>query len=140
MIIKKFKAFDIKNNEMIPMDRLLRLPLGIFVSKNIKNFIFIQCAGFEDKNNKEVYYGDIIKYKYAEETSLSEAIYLKYVISWDDLNHKWYGRQPRDKDGNTIDRIYSGGIAGQQLNKNWKIEVIGNKYQNPELLKRINEK
>ncbi len=94
-----------------------------------------QYINLKDKNCKEIYNGDIVKYKYSEETSLSEPFYLKYIVEWSDLNNWWCFVQPRKKDGNVLDGICTGGMAGQELNRYFKIEVIGNIYENLKLLK-----
>ncbi len=109
---------------------------GIRVSQiDLTKNPLLQFTGLKDKNGKEIYEGDIVESKYADETSLSNEIRLKYLIEWDNLNNKWTGIQPRKGDGKLLDNIYSGGLSGQDLNKDWNIEVIGNTYENPELLK-----
>ena len=83
-----------------------------FVSESEdEEIILMQYTGLKDKNGKEIYEGDIV-----------ENNYIKWVIDW-----------------------YEGGVYLKQIGKEyntWWIggeyehsEVIGNVYENPELIK-----
>ena len=90
-----------------------------------------QCTGLKDKNGKLIYEGDIVKY--AE-------------FDWTDFSFKdWETEIAQVVWGNTYDNYYpafdlkdtdfDGTNAFAYLfNEGWTIEVIGNIYQNPELL------
>jgi len=78
--------------------------------------IIQQYTGLKDKNGKEIYEGDIIKYD-----GLTHG-YLNYV-SWKE-EVKW------DKS-----RIYCSKI-NRNLDELHAIEVIGNIFENPELLNK----
>ena len=75
---------------------------------------FMQYTELKDKNNKEIYEGDIFHIG-------SEKI--RYVVEWIDCGLK--GRQIRNKSWIGLDY--------------WKddIEVIGNIYENPELMEEV---
>ena len=82
-----------------------------------------------DKNGKEIFEGDII---WAGVFSDKTGEKLSGVISWDEKNrfrsaHKWY------MGGYTITRIKNSIIDFDNESK-W--EIIGDIYQNPELLKQ----
>lgn len=91
----------------------------------------MQCTGLKDKNGKLIYEGDIVKY--AE-------------FDWTDFSFKdWETEIAQVVWGNTYDNYYpafdlkdtdfDGTNAFAYLfNEGWTIEVIGNVYQNPELL------
>ncbi len=85
-------------------------PLGVLNSTtNDGKKLFIQSIGCEDKHGKEIYDGDIVK--------------------WDGLimQVKW------DEFGWVVTNGRSGGFCGELYMQNY--EIIGNIYQNPELLK-----
>ena len=91
---------------------------------NPNNFEFkdmkvMQYVGLKDKNGKEIYEGDIVK--------VGEEL---FQISWNDFVAGFY-RIPLDLD---IEKQLGKGDKGK-LYFMQKVEVIGNIYQNPELLK-----
>lgn len=78
-----------------------------------KRFELMQYTGLHDKNGKEIYEGDIVKIKYRDE-DIGKVIYEYNGFSIDVTNmNKNYGR---------VDFV------------NNFMEVIGNIYDNPELL------
>ena len=91
----------------------------------------MQCTGLKDKNGKLIYEGDNVKY--AE-------------FDWTDFSFKdWETEIAQVVWGNTYDNYYpafdlkdtdfNGTNAFAYLfNEGWTIEVIGNIYENPELL------
>lgn len=94
-----------------------------------RDYEVMQCTGLKDKNGKLIYEGDIIKY--AE-------------FDWTDFSY-WETEIAQVVWGNTYDNYYpafdlkdtdfDGTNAFAYLfNEGWTIEVIGNVYQNPELL------
>ena len=90
---------------------------------DIEEVELMQFTGLKDKKHKkEIYEGDIVRHQNG----------FLYVVEWDDINACWYLRQPRREDGNVLEGVYTGGIAGQNI---WRCEVIGNIFENPELIK-----
>lgn len=84
------------------------------VCMNVKIIIKdLQYTGLKDKNSKEIYEGDIIQHHYhilkAEIKRINSGLVMKYLV--DNLKYALY----------EIDMPY--------------IEIIGNIYENPELLK-----
>lgn len=91
----------------------------------------MQCTGQKDRNGKLIYEGDVVKY--AE-------------FDWADFSFKdWETEIAQVVWGNTYDNYYpafdlkdtdfDGTNAFAYLfNEGWTIEVIGNIYENPELL------
>lgn len=73
-----------------------------------KAFIIEQYTGLEDKNGKEIYEGDIVKYVFGNKP-------IRF-----DVGRYWLGE--------TLDDLF-----GAELR--YDLEVIGNIHENPELLK-----
>lgn len=128
----KFRAWNNEVNEMIDIHKITPLALndgmndqlalqrkgGLFLPF-FPEIILMQYTGLKDKNGKEIYEGDIL------EAKLKDFIWRGVIeFGWattDQNEYGWHyrGRGPiRPQDG--IDK---------------KMEVIGNIYENPELLK-----
>jgi len=119
----KFRAWDKKNN------RIVRNATPSFFWQ--KEGTLMQFTGLKDKNGKEIYEGDILKYGNEEEypkTTFS-------LVFWCEFRAKFMDKK----------KFISGGGASGELNS-WDnyldeikdldfCEVIGNKFENPELLK-----
>jgi len=94
-----------------------------------------QSTGLSDKNDKEIYKGDIVKHsKYAYspfENSIS-------VVEWFDENYEYIFKKRHIKKDDNDPQVYNIerlGNAGGGVGKEFYPEVIGNIHENPELLK-----
>ena len=87
------------------------------------NYIKIQFTGLYDKNGKEIWEGDVLKI--LQTATDGSDYYENFVIEWD----KKYASFE------AINNDYSLPYFSEELqDKNTPIEVIGNIYENPELI------
>jgi uncharacterized phage protein (TIGR01671 family) len=114
----KFRAWDRKNKKFIKNNidyDKCEYYGNIFVcfkcalSDCLEDYILMQYTGLKDKNGKEIYEGDILELKNAKISFIPRVI---FVMAWDDTRTGWTLYSPKDE-----------------------FEVIGNIYENPELLK-----
>ena len=129
----KFRAWDKINKRMITHEQDF-IPLkvtnfGIFrlsplyeddlweliVPFNHPDWVFMPYIGLKDKNDKEIYEGDIVRCIVHNEVTVSVVIM---------KNSKWIGERKGYAQDDNIFYIAD-------------IEVIGNIYENPELLKEV---
>lgn len=142
----KFRAWDIKHNVMVGVYLVEFLQGGTkiqapghtiggdisvwarvedeFKEKNKEAAILMQFTGLKDKNGKEIFEGDIIEFEdWSMDTDGDSTEYLETgEVFWDE-EEMAYG---------VSNRSY---VALEDL---WRgeISIIGNIYENPDLLKR----
>lgn len=94
-----------------------------------RKFVFMQYTGLKDKNGVEIYEGNILShdaYKYPIEVTHGE-----YTCSADDISSDesfgFYGKSKTPNSGGFFDV--------NPMNFQW-MEVIGNIYENPELIRK----
>ncbi len=124
----KFRAWDKINNKMCPIagisftnkDTWLRINDKQIMGANFSEIEIMQYAGLKDKNDKEIYEGDIINIinnSVDEEDGYFIAKYdietARYILSGNGLVYDF-------------DNTYTN-----------ECEIIGNIYENPELLKEV---
>ena len=83
------------------------------------DFILMQSTGLKDKNGKEIYEGDIVRYECCFESYVEEVIY--------DDKHCNFGTIDKDEKTFSFDAL----IRDFDVDC---FEVVGNKYKNLELL------
>ena len=97
-------------------------------SDNLVDAKLMQFTGLKDKNGKEIYEGDILVY-----TGTSPPHYFNngdlFIVEW--VLNRWVGTRIKDK----TQGDYCGGNHLEDWLMSSDREVIGNIYENPELLK-----
>lgn len=114
----KFRAWDIKNNRMLK-DATILFDDNWTNPFTDKDYICMQYTGLKDKNGKEVYEGDIV------ETNIQDGIYeVSYGEEIFDGAYRYTG---------IILKGCSEFSTGQKEFSEF-VEVVGNIYENKELL------
>lgn len=108
----RFRAWDKKEKKMLSTVTGMHIAV---VFENPKRFEIMQYTGLKDINGKEIYEGDIVKYSIPKASG----------------EYKGIGEVFWRNDGQFRVRDY---FAMPELNSAF-MEVIGNIYENPELLK-----
>ena len=122
----KFRAWDKKRKEMLHKPILFpkREGGGQAVSGNGNQYELMQFTGLKDKNGKEIYEGDIVKWGHHCEWCKEEPIRIAEVQFAPDIQFKTL----------IYDEPFRfGSFAYKDTYKH--LEIIGNIYENPELLK-----
>lgn len=85
----------------------------------------MQFTGIKDKNGKEIYEGDILKYRFEDKEEINSLSTGIVEVIWSDLS---LGFRVTDHDEHYTFEIWDDPEM-------WEFEVIGNIYENKELLK-----
>ena len=88
-------------------------------SIKLENNILMQCTGLKDKNGKLIYENDIVKFYFNNDEIIA-------ILVWDNNESRFYL--------NTTDYFKDKYVTDYEITKQEKYEVIGNIYENPELL------
>lgn len=123
----KFRAWDELNEHMVSYDRYGEAEdFWMMTRKN--EWPVMQYIGLKDKNEKEIYEGDILRQPHN-----SDFKFLYHLIEWSNKNCTWRARHRRDS---SSDAVGEGScLLFVYLANTLELEVIGNIYENPELLK-----
>ncbi|MBV6372908.1 hypothetical protein IGJ74_001795 [Enterococcus sp. AZ009] len=135
-MVTKFRAWDKAINEMIPWRMLLNVYnlRNVFIRPETCGLVLMQSTGLKDKNGMEIFDGDLVKKfsninKFTDD--FAEDIEPIYVIT------------SIVRDGACFKTTFKG-VPSFVLDQNSMsmvehMEVVGNIYENPELLETANE-
>ncbi|HEM4739798.1 TPA: hypothetical protein U1151_002159 [Streptococcus suis] len=125
-MIPKFRAWDKIRNRISEVERIYIDTKGVCLRdengeywRRFDDVILMQSTGLVDKNGKEIFEGDVVKLKY---TVLSDYEFFKVT---------------RFRGGSW--RIDNRQRGSELWLRNEDCEVIGNIYENPELVEVTNE-
>ena len=110
--IFKFRVWDSIEKRIIEWIQVNNTPLLIDAFSN-KNAVAMQFTGLLDKNNKEIYEGDICRYPLKYPSIVGE-MYITGEISFDCGSFTWFDRP--------IDHYY-------RVSNITSLEIIGNIYE-----------
>ncbi|MFR2837861.1 MAG: YopX family protein [Zhenhengia sp.] len=114
-----FEVFGFDVNHVYPFTTS-----GIVIPPTIDDVEMMQYTGLKDKNGKEIYEGDIVKYNYNNQVYQDVYAKVEYSIAGFRLNADYISRH--------LSRHIR--IANTDY-----YEVVGNIYENPELLEVQND-
>ena len=116
----KFRAW---NGKVLYQMKALLLDENKYKQLKESNAVIMQYTGLKDKNGKEVYEGDVLKYN-EEDCFFYSHVYFEAGAFYDS------GIYPSDDYGLSLsEESYKGKLKDG--------EVIGNIYENPELLNKL---
>lgn len=137
-MIPKFRAWDKANKKMCDVKAWSEFNGGEVTIKrdgenasyvvSLDDIILMQSTGLKDKNGVEIFEGDIVKSCRLVDGRIYEYVgQVKFVdFSWNIVDKK-----------DTYDPFYN--YTDGYPDEIWEIEIIGNIYQNSELLESVEE-
>ena len=126
-----YMCFDVKEDTHILMDGRKRIGGIEEYPLNKKSIVLMQFTGLLDKNGEEIYEGDIVKW--TSEDYIKAINYKKTSpVFWCESLTGWVAYWGEAKWGENLNEYSQYHFA--QICPNG-VEIIGNIYENPELLK-----
>lgn len=123
----KFRALDRLTGKMFPVGIIdysiqsvyIEEPNEMYCERDFDDVELMQYTGLRDKNGREIYEGDVVRYECCFESYVEEVIY--------DDKHCNFGTIDKDEKTFSFDALISDFDVDC-------FEVVGNKYENLELL------
>lgn len=125
-MIPRFRAWDKEFKEMVQVDALVfdeqiikvTYKNGNVVKEDLKNYVLMQSTGMLDKNEREIFEGDVLKV-----TNLSSWL---EVVSFNEDKAMFVSKETKRKVEETpLYDLFNTDI--------FEVEIIGNIHTNPEL-------
>lgn len=148
-MIPRYRAWDIEFKEMVQVDALVfdeqiikaTYKNGNIVKEDLKNYVLMQSTGLKDKNGKEIYEGDILKFndewdEYCYEgyvDGVSEGV--NFVEIEKDTTCFGFGKT-KIPESSLFNLVNDEHLTFKELitDTSFEFEIIGNIHTNPELL------
>ncbi|MCE2082159.1 hypothetical protein GPU78_04890 [Streptococcus thermophilus] len=128
-MIPRFRAWDLEYEKMVGVDiinledgKLDFIGDGITYFRKAKDIELMQSTGLTDKNGKEIFEGDVVTDGQTVGDIKHHQTYGFYMID-DKGIERWFS------DGNCIEDFEEDAETVSEI-----LEIIGNIYENPELL------
>lgn len=127
MRVPKFRAWDKISKKMFPVMMIdfgqsyvmIEEINGLWCERDFDEIELMRFTGLKDKNGREIYEGDVVRYECCFESYVEEVIY--------DDKHCNFGTIDKDEKTFSFDALISDFDVDC-------FEVVGNKYENLELL------
>lgn len=142
----KFRAWDKVNKVLRDVEELIISKNNAIVAIRDSNgtiyqvhegqIVLIQYTGLKDKNGKEIYEGDILFTSWQHDGATNYDYEICGEVKWDSFRYKWSIEHVNKNNELIIYPFYS--FEREELDTD-SIEVIGNIYENPELLENLNK-
>lgn len=125
----KFRAWLKEEKRMTDVHEMTFIDGEVYLISDITGFYayeefkLMQSTGLKDKNGKEIFEGDIVRYKYDNTNTFTEAVTYDEVLGG-------FGLVDNDAQGGCI---FTFGELSEDIEFT-SLEIVGNIYENPELL------
>lgn len=148
-MIPRYRAWDKEFKEMVQVDALVfdeqiikaTYKNGNVVKEELKNYVLMQSTGLTDKNGKEIFEGDVLKFN----DSWDDCCYEGYVdgeiegVNYVEIQSESTGFifcKTKYPDSSLFYYANEEHLTFQEIltDSGFEFEVIGNIYENPELL------
>lgn len=148
-MIPRYRAWDKEFKEMVQVDALVfeeqlikaTYKNGNVVKEDLKNYVLMQSTGLKDKNGKEIFEGDILKFNdtwsdYCYEGYVDgEITGVNYVEIEKETTCFGFGKT-RIPESSLFNLVNDEHFTFKELitDTSFEFEIIGNIHTNPELL------
>ena len=148
-MIPRYRAWDIEFKEMVQVDALVfdeqiikaTYKNGNVVKEDLKNYVLMQSTGLKDKNGKEIYEGDILKFNdewdgYCYEGYVDGVFEgVNYVEIEKETTCLGFGKT-KIPESSLFNLVNDEHLTFKELitDTSFEFEIIGNIHTNPELV------